>query len=1286
MYLFLQTLKKNSYLCPRMRTKSLLTILLTACALQSFGLDFFSRKFNSANGLPDNNVRSLVTDNKGYLWVGTTNGLYRYDGYFFTTYKCMDEGNSHLLSNNHISGLYALNGGQSILVSEQGGLYSVFDTDLARFVEMPAEEKERLYEDCRKIAIDSAVAKRFSTVLRNEGTIINDNLGNMVVLDNTGQIWHIDKASGETVRLRVFSETMWPLVSSKKIKVVASPDGRLLWVSTNGCGITVYDRVRRQQQSIRLGSGLVSTDNIVDICLADNQSIWICDEFHGVVLLSVAEPKAQNILLFPEDKSLRRNQVYIMHWQKDSTLLVANVNGDVFWADSHLNLQPMTELTGLDIHSLCYDHQGNLWIGSRQQGIRTPDGQWHKHQPTAPGSLSANNVYAMTCDSQGRIWAACEGGHLDLVSWKDSFCCRHFFKPDFSPRVIMQDKRGQIWVGTKTELYRFVPEELMADTSAYQCLLSATRTRYSDVVCLYEDSKGRIWVGTQGCGLFYTDDGESFSSLTQNDGLISNEVQSVVEDGDGRIWIGTKNGLTCYHPEEHIVTHFYDDYNLMRNYYTNHCACLLPDGRLAFGTNCGIVVYDSRQPTADNAQATTFRITDLLINGESVSSMGDDSPLQVAPDLANEVRLAHDQNSLTIRFSAFNFNTAFGTRYTYWLEGYDRQWSEVSTYSFANYKNLPPGRYVFHVKAFDNHSSSNAERTLTIVVRHPWWQTWWAYLIYILVATIVGLLIVRQLRTVYRLRRRISIEQQLTEFKLQFFTNISHEFRTPLTIIRGATDRMQATKNIPGELRQPVSSIQRSTNRMLRLINQLLEFRKMQNGKLRLALEQTDVVAFVKDICQNFRDMADGKQIAYTFLPSVKSYLMYIDRQHVDKIIYNLLSNAFKYTPTKGSVKVVLRVEEPWLTIRVEDTGVGIPREKQSELFQRFMQSTFSNDSIGIGLHLTKALVDVHHGDIRFEENQPQGSVFILSLPTDKGVYREEDFLQTSSLQADSTQATTTGTYQELMAQPMNDRKILVVEDDADVADFLRQTLGRYFEVEVAMDGSDALTRLADGDYSLVVSDVMMPVMDGFELTTRIRKNPATVALPVILLTALNSDEKRLKGIKHGADAYLTKPFDTRLLITTCRNLIEQRDRLRQTFADTPASQPSAPPEIIVDERDRQFFDVLQRWLYDHLSTPTLSVDDMADAMGYGRSVFYRKVKSLTGQTPADYVRTLRMNRAAEMLRDETVTVAEVAYKVGISEPHYFTKVFKQQFGISPKKYQQGKRPEEAQTVISPEP
>lgn len=1263
-----------------MKPIKLLINLLCLCTLPAQGVEIFSRQLNSDNGLPDNNVRFLTQDAKGFIWMGTPNGLHRYDGYFFTTYKYAETGNAQHLNNNHITGIHQIPDDR-LLICEQGNHYSIFDINLNRFIDAADEYKSEMYEACRKRDVDEKLTAPYKDIIAQGGDVITDNLGNQIVLDDRGRIWFIDRKTGETISMHVFEEALFPVISSKKYKVITSEKHQLIWVSTNGCGITVYDRKNKTEQHIRQNSGLISTDYIIDMCMDQDENIWVADEFNGLEYLTTAEENGSVMLLDPTSKLLRSNQVSIIRQKADGTLILANTLGQVYSADPQLNLSPKPIHQGVDIRSVCYDQEGRPWIGSRLKGLRTGDGQWYAHSDSDPSSLSANHIFNLLCDRKGRIWVATNGGHLELtVKQQDgTYSFRHFFDKDFSAKVLYEDSHGIIWAGTGKGLYRFDPDALVKDTAAFEQILSAKDLNYSDVSSIYEDSRKQIWVGTVGNGIYFidnTEDADGHAAIHQSNsiGLISLEVQSIIEDSHGVLWIATKKGITRYHPEERKIDYLYDEYNLMRNYYSENCACRLSDGRLVFGTNAGIVVYDSNDSRESSHRDGRLSITDILINGIPVGQMDEDSPLDRAPGNIDELKLSHDQNSLTVRFSSFNFNASASTRYAYYLEGYDKNWSEPTAFSFASYKNLPPGTYVLHIKAYGNHTLSDQEQTLTIRIARPWWNTWLAWLIYLCLAAGLGYAVYRYLRTVYNLRQRISIEKQLTEYKLQFFTNISHEFRTPLTIIRGAMERIKG-QSIPAEMRQPVSSMDKSVNRMLRLINQLLEFRKMQNDKLRLALEETDVVKFLKDIFQNFWDIADNKHINYSFTTQERSKSIYVDRSHLNKIFYNILSNAFKYTPSHGDIKMKLSFDDDKMTVRIEDTGVGVPKEKQGELFQRFMQSSFSNNSIGIGLNLTKALVDVHHGTIRFEPNLPKGSVFIVELPTAPGVYGSQDFLLADHKLLAEEPSQPVGDYQELAPQPMNDRDILIVEDDSDVMDFLRNTMQHYFVVHTAMDGVEALNTLETLRPELIISDVMMPLMDGMEFTSRIRANEDLKDIPIILLTALTSDEKRIKGVEQGADAYITKPFDTKLLITTAIQLIQQRDMLKNRYMQKTGDVKAAPPEIISDKRDKRLLDTINLWLSDHISNPLLSVDDLAEAMGYSRTVFYKKMKALTGQTPADYIKTIRMNRAAEMLKDETITVAEVCYKVGISDPHYFAKVFKQQFGVSPKKYQQGEAP-----------
>lgn len=737
----------------------------------------------------------------------------------------------------------------------------------------------------------------------------------------------------------------------------------------------------------------------------------------------------------------------------------------------------------------------------------------------------------------------------------------------------------------------------------------------------------------------------------------------------------------------------------MGNVYTEGCA-KLKDGRLAFGTNHGLIILNTKQiKNKEKILSVTF--TDLKLNGISVRPADMDSPLTAALAYTDAISLKYYQSSFVIDFSTFDYPISTNTRFSYKLEGYDDDWSIPSTLNFAAYKNLPAGTYYLHVKACSVSGIwSDNEETLEIKVTPPFWATGWTFFVYILIAGIIMYFVYRTIRNINNLRNKIKVEKQLTEYKLVFFTNISHEFRTPLTLIQGALDRIHRTHNIPKEIRYSIKLMDKSTQRMLHLINQLLEFRKMQNNKLALSLEETDVIAFLYEIYLSFQDTAESKNMDFKFIPSVNSYKMYIDKGNIDKIAYNLLSNAFKYTPSGGKIEFSIYIDKQkqLLIMKVTDTGVGIPKEKRNELFKRFMQSSFSSDSIGVGLHLTHELVHVHKGNICYEENPSGGSIFIVTLPTDSSIYQSNDFLipenailkeeaqNHPSLSALNEENAHSESEEEIDKEveniekelktelnasdqegPLNKRKILIIEDDNDVREFLKEELTPYFEVAAEADGKNGLEYAHNNDIDLIISDVMMPGYNGFEITRKLKSDFSTSHIPIILLTALNAAESHLEGVKSGADSYITKPFSTKLLLASIFKLIEQRDKLKEKFSNDLSAKR---PVMCTSDKDKEFVENLTKIVEEQLTNPEFTADDFASMMSLGRTIFYRKVRGVTGYTPKEYLRIMRMKKAAELLSTKKYTVSEVTYMVGINDPFYFSRCFKAQFGISPSSYQ----------------
>lgn len=1103
---------------------------------------------------------------------------------------------------------------------------------------------------------------------RNGKGFTHDNQGNKVLTEQGNDIIYLDGKTGEQIRLTVFNDDLRQQSPSLKCNVITDQRG-LIWVSVNGNGLFVYDRKTKTTDHITKNDPrhLIDADYIVSMTEDHQGNIWISQEHYGLVCLKVIRQNYEIVNISHGGTSEKENEVRLLQRLQDGTVIVSSNRGLLMRTDGTLQHFTILQDGGDNYNSLALDGQGRLWLGSLKRGVNI-EGKWY----------GKDRIDCILKDNKNRMWTCSLDGDIALAEldgngqWNE----RHFITDveGLRPRSLIQDYKGTIWVAGDKGLFAFEPDELLKDPKRYRKVNDIPSRNF------LEDEEHRLWVGTTGMGMGRKNEDDSFSYITREDGLPNNVVQFVVEDSHHRLCIGTEDGMATYDPKTGETHCLYFADNKMRNFYHADCGIMLDDGRMALGSLDGIVVLNKDQEYGGRPIGKTL-LTDLCINGVSVYDMGEKSPIEGEVWETRHISLAHDQNALIIAFSNFDLGRSHLSGYSYKLEGYDKEWSRLDKLNYASYKELKPGEYTFMVRYLNKDGWNESEQLLTIDIRSPYWATWWACVLYALALAVIGYAVYRQVRNMERLHQRIAVEKETTEYRLKFFTNISHEFRTPLTLIQAAMEKMGQPDTLPGHIRQPLSNMRKSTDRMLRLINQLLEFRRVQSNKTTLSLTETDIVQFVYNIYIGFHEVAEHRHITYTFRPFSKSYKTFIDREHVDKIVYNLLSNAFKYTPEEEDIHVRIRLNDTTkqLLISVADTGIGISKEKQQDLFSRYATGRISGDSIGIGLNLAQELARIHHGQITFEENKPKGSLFTLVLPTDKGVYEETDFLHVNNgikTEEGSQRRSFADDYQELKTKPLNDRRVLVAEDNHELCILIQNELSPYFEVDRASNGVEALELLkaaagSDHPYDLLVSDVMMPQMNGFELTRQIRADKEIEGLPVILLTALTDEEQMQKGITVGADAYIEKPFSPKRLTIQAVKLIEQRDRLKAAYAQQPQRQKVK--ELVKNDADRKFIQQLDAYIDRHLSDTTLSVDVMAEHFEYGRTRFYNKVRAITGCTPNDYLKEKRLKKAAELLSEsETVTVAEVAYKVGISNAQYFSVNFKKMFGVTPSNYQKG--------------
>lgn len=1250
--------------------------------------------------LPDNRVQFVNEDTSGTIWIGTQRGLVSV------------KNGQYKLENQELSFTYSFQRQKDIrFITDTGDIY-MHDKHSGKVSKVASLKVSArgvtsptgtfVFDGKQLILTTTGIYKYdFQThqvapdrVLNiSRGKMIRDNRGNHWVYNHTGKIYYFSSETNRVKEWQLIPKDKMTYIDYERYNIIHDARG-IIWISTYGNGLFAYDIHEDKMDHFAGGTNdqsPVGSDFLLHIMEDRTGGVWVSAEYSGVSHISVLNKDVLRI--FPESSDLfdRSNTIKMLIQSPDrNNIWVTTRKGGLYVYDHSLNPQKNNQYFQYNIYSALEDSKGKLWLGTRGDGLKVGN-DWYRHVASDPFSLSNNSIFAMYRDLKDRIWLGTFGGGLELAEQMPDgkYKFRHFFRQGSGVRMIRtiaKDDKGMVWVGTNEGICIFHPDSIMADPDNYH-QFSYTNGKYcaNEIRCLYKDQKGRMWVGTSGAGLSLCTPADDYNSLKYEQyetskGLVNGVVQSILEDFRGFLWIATEYGISKFNPINHSFENYFFSSHTLGNVYSENSALVGKDGKLLFGTNYGLTVIDPQQMPS-NESFSPVVLTNLYVNGIQVTPEMEDSPLKKSFAYSDEITLKYFQNSFLIDFSTFDYSDSGRTKYLYWLENYDKTWSAASSLNFASFKYLDPGTYILHVKSCNEAGIWNESETiLTIIILPPFWKTSWAMMGYLLLLCIALYFIFRVIRKINTLRNRINIEKQLTEYKLVFFTNISHEFRTPLTLIRGALEKMLRVKDMSRELVHPLQTMDKSTQRMLRLINQLLEFRKMQNNKLALSLQETDVIAFLYEIFLSFEDVSEQKKIKFRFIPSVPSYTMFIDKGNLDKVIYNLLSNAFKYTPSKGKISLSVDDDETenMLRIQVTDTGVGIPKDKQNELFKRFMQSSFSGDSIGVGLHLSYELVQVHKGAIEYRENIQGGSVFTVCIPTDKLVYNEKDFLIPGNVLLKETgkpiphflEIAEESAELEKEILPLNDRKVLIIEDDHDIREFLRQEIGAYFEVEVAVDGIAGLEKAVSFDADLIVCDVLMPGLTGFEVTKKLKSDFATSHIPIILLTALNSSEKHLEGIEAGADAYIAKPFSVKILLARIFQLIEQRDKLRKRFSSEPDTVRAA---MCSTDRDKEFADRLAAVLEQNLPRPDFSVDEFAQLMSLGRTIFYKKLRGFTGYSPNEYLRIVRLKKAAELLlSDENLTVAEVSYKVGINNPFYFSKCFKSQFGIAPSVYQKG--------------
>jgi signal transduction histidine kinase/ligand-binding sensor domain-containing protein/DNA-binding response OmpR family regulator len=1243
---------------------------------------------------PQSNITNIVKDKEGNFLFLTDNVIYKYSaGKMSVLYRSVDPTNTITaisVDNNNKCWLVHNNGTLKKIDSNTGKILAQTD-ELAKVL-----RKSTVYY---QLFIDNENELWIYSVGNNMGIIRHNPL--------SGTFIHYEKNRG-SLRL-----------NTDLVSTVQQDNNGNIWICTDHGGVNLLNKKANKIQYLVNGvdDEKSLSDNSISCTYKDNEGIiWLGTFKKGVNYYH------ENIIRFPvyrhqpsNPNSLSFDDVNRFVEDRKGNLWIGTNGGGLIYFDRANNKftqylhQPgnSNSIANNIIVSLLLDHKQRLWIGSYFGGLDClENGKFtnYRNDSTNPSSLSDDRVWDIYEDSKNNLWIGTLNGGLNKFDEQHNNFIHYTIAstPALHSNligVIIEDKQGKLWLGSYNGIDVLDPatgqvkhfDNYMADPHGLS---------NNNVSELLQDSRGLIWAGTVNGLNVYNKEKNNFQSFHKEDGLPDKAILNIVEDNKGRLWVSTKKGVSqitvrqTNNPDAPITiscTNYDELDGLQGAEFNEKAAFKTSKGEIIFGGPNGFNLFNPDDIVPDKSIPNLI-FTDLQLFNRSVHVGEEINGRVVLPQSisgTNSITLRHNEDILAIEFAALNFYNPEKAKYAYKLDGFNKDWVITdSKIRKAIYTNLDPGTYTFRVKAsYANGEWSDKELTLKIRIRPPFWRTPVAYLLYALVLA-VSMFLARKI-TVDRTRMRFEVEHQRKEaervqamdaMKTKFFTNVSHEFRTPLTLILSPLEKI--IKQISDEdQKQQLNLVQRNAKRLLNLVNQLLDFRKIEVQEMRLHPAIGDIVGFSKDICHSFMDVADKKNIRLSFSSNVDSLEIYFDKDKLEKILFNLLSNALKYTHDSGHVNVTITSNESpdnesngTVAIEVKDTGIGIPADKHEKIFERFFQTdvpdSMVNQGTGIGLAITKEFVKLHSGIITVKSEPEKGTCFTVLLPAKK-IYDPSIRATTIPILTDDTEL---AIFEE---SQKNGRKktILIVEDNDDLRFYLKDNLKGHYHVEEATNGKEGWEKAKLLNPDLVVSDIMMPLMDGIELAKKIKNETLTAHIPIILLSAMGSEEKQLEGLSVGVNDYITKPFTFEILASKIRNLVAQQKLLQKRFQTQIEVNPS---EVTVTPVDEKFLKQALEIVEKHMDEPGFSVEDFSREMFMNRVTLYRKILSITGKTPLEFIRSIRLKRAAQLLEKSGMSIAEIAYEVGFNNPKVFSKSFKEEFHVSPSQYTTNKKEKDA--------
>lgn len=1276
----------------------------------------------------NNYVRSLFEDSRQNLLVGCIDGLMKYDRETntFREIPMMRAGKRVF---PHITQMRELHNGEIWMTTTGQGMFRLdeerkqaFSVD-DLFRQSNYNFQSCFYEDSRyNIWIGTygsglicfIPATKEVRVFRypvlndnNIAAIIEDKEGNLFVGTQKQGLLHYDRKENR------FTPVPYAGGGALSVYCMSVVDGQLL-VGTDGQGLKRYHPWKKQLEDYTINSAPIDfSEGKIHAILEDkDKNLWLGLFQKGIVLI----PNQDNPFEYYGYKSISYNPIgqgCVMSVYQDSNdrLWVGTDNEGVFELDMQgkrlRHFKPGNQPHSVANTIMCVyeDSEKNFWLGSYTRGIARMDRSTGACEYPLP--IDNEKIFSIAEDKRKNLYIATLGSGFyrynlltgDLKHYESSGdetgdLKRNELANDWINHIFC-DREGIIWLGHYKGISCFNP--LTGNFVNYK----QVNTLITDCVgyVIQEDEAGNIWAGTTD-GLYRFDKKTgALRKFTTADGLPNNVICGLSEDSHHNIWISTYMGISKYDVLGDRFINYYSGDGLQGDEFTHGAFHKDKSGRIYFGGVSGITRFSPENIDTVMKEMEVY-ITDFYIFNHPVHKntlSGGEPVIDTSVQEADFFRLSYQDNTFSVLFSTLQYNNPEQISYQYTIDELSPQWfSTEPGVNRVTYNNLPPGKYTFRVRAL-NHGNYSEMRTVKILITPPWYQTWWAYGIY---ATFIALLIVGIVNYILsRMRHRREImkrehAEQLNEAKLQFFINISHEIRTPMTLIINPLEKLLAEKK-DNELHKTYLMIYRNAQRILRLINQLMDIRKLDKGQMFMKFRETDIVGFIDDVMQTFEYLAHRKHIRFTFHHAMPQLKVWIDLNNFDKVLMNIFSNAFKYTPEEGEIQVSLTTGHDgsrrdalreYFEIVITDSGIGIDRNKIERIFERFYQIdndvTKSNFGTGIGLHLSRSLVQLHHGII-FAENREEGpgSRFVIRIPLGSDHLRADELVT-----ADADEAIPACTPGQPVVEKLNEElleeddelktgrgksrlHVLVVEDEEEIKTYLKSELSDEYKVETCSNGKEAYDFILRSTPDLVISDVMMPEMDGLTLCRKLKQNTNVNHVPIILLTARSKPEDTLEGMETGADAYIVKPFNTELLKKTIANLIANRRLLRNKFSGAQ-QQEDRMEKINMKSGDEMLMNKIMKVMNEHLDDPELSVEMLAAEVGLSRVHVHRKLKELTNLSTRDFIKNIRLQQAAALLeQDHKLTISEIAYATGYSNLSHFSSSFREKYGMSPKEY-----------------